>query len=181
MAPNDCGSRLRLTRYSASHVFARLRVGLRLNTIFPVLADQNVNLGKSMNTHATRIEVIGDLLHHAADAHPDRRFVQMGDHVATYADVEERSDRLCGGLQSLGVRKGDRIAVILPNCMEYIDIIFAIAKLGAIGDLRAQQERCAFAPRHLFWRRFANQPAALAQNLHYVATGKWIDANGACI
>lgn len=85
-----------------------------------------------MNAYANRIDVIGDLLHHAAESHPDRRFVQMGDEVATYADVEEQSDQLCGGLQSLGVGKGDRIAVILPNCMEYIHIIFALAKIGAI-------------------------------------------------
>ena len=79
-----------------------------------------------------RIEVMGELLRSAARSYPERRFVRLGDHGATYGEIDEQSDRLSGALQTLGVSKGDRVAIILPNCMEYIVAIYALAKLGAI-------------------------------------------------
>lgn len=84
-----------------------------------------------MSTRVERIEVMGELLRHAADRYAERRFVCVGKDEASYGDIEKLSDRLSGGLQHIGVRKGDRVAIILPNCMEYIVSMFAIAKLGA--------------------------------------------------
>ena len=85
-----------------------------------------------MKNHSQRIAVIGDLLRNLADARPNERFVMCGGDWHTYANIEEQSNRLSGALQELGVQQGDRVAVILPNCMEYIILIYAIAKLGAI-------------------------------------------------
>lgn len=44
---------------------------------------------------------------------------------------DERSARLSGGLAELGVGRGDRVAVWLPNGPEWIELVFALARLGA--------------------------------------------------
>jgi crotonobetaine/carnitine-CoA ligase len=76
--------------------------------------------------------VLGEWLREEAAADPDRRFVQCGGDWVTLAELDERSDRVAAGLQGLGVHVGDRVAVILPNCMEYIVLVYAIAKIGAV-------------------------------------------------
>src|SRR5437588_7745331 len=37
----------------------------------------------------------------------------------TYAEVDRLADRVAAALQSLGVRKGDRVALLLPNCPQF--------------------------------------------------------------
>ena len=85
-----------------------------------------------MNSLLARTETVGELLRLAAKAEPDKNFVLVANEWITHGDLEERSNRLSAGLQTLGVKKGDRVGIILPNCMEYVVAIFAIAKLGAI-------------------------------------------------
>ncbi|HKP54399.1 MAG TPA: long-chain fatty acid--CoA ligase [Chloroflexia bacterium] len=50
----------------------------------------------------------------------------------TYREWNRAANRTARFLQSLGVKKGDRIAVLSMNCVEYLDIWFACGKLGAI-------------------------------------------------
>lgn len=54
---------------------------------------------------------------------------------ATYswADLEARSNALARALLALGLRKGDRLAALLPNCVEFFDFFYACAKTGIIG------------------------------------------------
>lgn len=61
---------------------------------------------------------------HTAFVDGERRF--------TYAQFHERTDRLANGLVGLGVRKGDRVAALLANSVEFVEILTACAKLGAI-------------------------------------------------
>ena len=65
-------------------------------------------------------------------AHPDTPFVSFGSGWLTFAELDERSDRLATGLARLGVSRGDRVATMLPNRIETVDILLAAAKLGAI-------------------------------------------------
>lgn len=46
--------------------------------------------------------------------------------------MDELSGRLAAGLQRLGLSKGDRLALMLPNCAEFVPLWFAAAKLGAV-------------------------------------------------
>ena len=50
----------------------------------------------------------------------------------TYRQCDEESDRLAAGLHSQGVRHGDRVSLMLPNCVELALLWFALAKLGAV-------------------------------------------------
>lgn len=50
----------------------------------------------------------------------------------TYAQIHKRSDDLAKGMASLGVKKGDRVAILMGNRVEYVEVFFACAKLGAL-------------------------------------------------
>lgn len=50
----------------------------------------------------------------------------------TYREMEELTDRLAAGLADLGVKKGDRIGLFMPNTPQFVMAYFAILKLGAV-------------------------------------------------
>ena len=50
----------------------------------------------------------------------------------TYAELRREVDRIAAGLRSLGIRKGDPVAVFMPMVVEAVIAAYAIAKLGAI-------------------------------------------------
>src|SRR5436189_1536078 len=74
----------------------------------------------------------GGLLRDRAAAYPDRLFVWSGNDRRTYAQMDAASDRVAGGLVELGVAPGGRVAVLSNNRMEFIELFFACAKLGAV-------------------------------------------------
>ena len=61
---------------------------------------------------------------------PLKEAVVFKDERITYQELRDRSYRLANVLSSLGVNKGDRVAVLLRNCSEWFDIFFAVASLG---------------------------------------------------
>jgi len=50
----------------------------------------------------------------------------------TYPELESRTNRLANGLLRLGLRKGDRVAVMLYNCAEFVEVDCALAKAGLV-------------------------------------------------
>lgn len=50
----------------------------------------------------------------------------------TYMDLHLISNAYANKLYEIGVRKGDRVGILLYNCLEYFSLYFAIAKIGAI-------------------------------------------------
>lgn len=55
-----------------------------------------------------------------------------GDHYLTYRQFNQRINRLANALNKLGVRKGDRVNVLLFNTNELMETLFACAKIGAV-------------------------------------------------
>lgn len=76
--------------------------------------------------------VVPHRLRYWAEKTPDARFVKCGSPWLTFSDMEQRTDQLGGGFQELGITKGDRVAIILPNRIEMVLAMFALAKIGAI-------------------------------------------------
>ncbi|TQO19299.1 long-chain acyl-CoA synthetase [Rhodoglobus vestalii] len=50
----------------------------------------------------------------------------------TYAELGAQIDRAAEGLRLLGVQKGDRVALVLPNCPQHIVAFYAVLRLGAV-------------------------------------------------
>jgi carnitine-CoA ligase len=65
-------------------------------------------------------------------ADPGAEFVKCGSGWLTFAELDDRSDRLAAGLASLGAGQGAMVATILPNRIETVEILLAVAKLGAV-------------------------------------------------
>src|SRR5437867_316166 len=50
----------------------------------------------------------------------------------TYQELDDLASRFAAGLQRLGVRKGDRVALVLPNCPQFVYCFFGTLKAGAV-------------------------------------------------
>jgi acyl-CoA synthetase (AMP-forming)/AMP-acid ligase II len=50
----------------------------------------------------------------------------------TFTDLNERSNRVANALRLLGVKKGDRVGLLLMNGAEFVETFFAVAKIGAV-------------------------------------------------
>lgn len=81
---------------------------------------------------ASSSRVLGDWLREEARADPNRKFVQCGSPWMSLAELDRQSDRLAAGLQSIGLEKGDRLAIMLQNRIEYVILVFACAKAGVV-------------------------------------------------
>ncbi|MBI3992760.1 MAG: AMP-binding protein [Candidatus Lambdaproteobacteria bacterium] len=75
---------------------------------------------------------IGDLLRLQTRARPAQCAVEDDSGRWTFAQLNERTNRLCHVLGELGIGRGDRVAMFSENRHEYLEVEFACAKLGAI-------------------------------------------------
>jgi 3-oxocholest-4-en-26-oate---CoA ligase len=75
---------------------------------------------------------MADVWEMAADAVPTREALLVGDRRLTYAELEERANRLANHLRSAGVGPGDHVALYLENCPEYLEAMLAAFKLRAV-------------------------------------------------
>lgn len=72
------------------------------------------------------------LLDEAAAAFPGNVALSFSGRRLTYRELRDHVDRFAGGLEELGVRAGDRVALVLPNCPQHVVGFFAVLRLGAI-------------------------------------------------
>ncbi len=75
---------------------------------------------------------VGDWIKKWSLLQPEKTALYVEDQPFTYEEVNRRANQLCHLLLESGVRKGDRIAVLLYNCHQYIEIFFGLSKIGAI-------------------------------------------------
>jgi long-chain acyl-CoA synthetase len=73
-----------------------------------------------------------ELLSIAANKYPDSACTIFKGARISYREMEEITDRLAAGLASIGVRKGDRVGIFMPNTPQFVMAYFAILKLGGI-------------------------------------------------
>jgi len=59
-------------------------------------------------------------------------FLISSDRVLTYREVDEESNRWAHGLAQQGVKKGDRVLLMIPSGVEHVLLWFALCKLGAV-------------------------------------------------
>lgn len=76
--------------------------------------------------------MIPDILRDRASANGDRPFLRFRDQSISIAQMEERSNRAANLLREIGVRRGDKVCLMISNRPEFIELWFGLAKLGAI-------------------------------------------------
>jgi long-chain acyl-CoA synthetase len=75
---------------------------------------------------------LGQLLETVAGQYRRKDAILVENQVISYSEADQQANRVAGGLQSLGIKKGDRVAIMLPNIKEFFYSFFGIQKLGAI-------------------------------------------------
>ncbi len=75
---------------------------------------------------------VGNVLRRSSANFPNKFAIICGDKKITYAELNSRVNRLANSLLGIGIKNGDRIAVLLHNCQEFIELYFACAKSGAV-------------------------------------------------
>ena len=73
-----------------------------------------------------------EILRRTAIEIPDKTATIFLGAELTYSQIKEQADKLATAFRRLGVRKGDCIGIMLPNCPQYMVATFAILRLGAI-------------------------------------------------
>lgn len=72
------------------------------------------------------------LLDRRAEISPDACFVSFDGDEVTYASFHRRAEQAAAALAAAGVGRGDAVGVMLPNCLEFLDLWFGSAMLGAV-------------------------------------------------
>jgi acyl-CoA synthetase (AMP-forming)/AMP-acid ligase II len=67
-----------------------------------------------------------------ARQHPGKLALIFKDRRWTYGEIQREVNRVAGGLYRLGVSKGDKVALVLPNCAEFLFAVFAVTRIGAV-------------------------------------------------
>lgn len=75
---------------------------------------------------------IGALLPRHARYRPDHLAVVFEDHRLTFREFNVRVNRLANALLDAGLAKGDKVATVLPNCLEQLEVYWAAAKTGIV-------------------------------------------------
>jgi fatty-acyl-CoA synthase len=67
-----------------------------------------------------------------AMAKPRKTAFIFEDRAITYQEMNDGANRVAHHLQQTGIKKGDRVAVLLKSCLEFLEVYFAVAKLGVV-------------------------------------------------
>ncbi|MFZ0114865.1 MAG: AMP-binding protein, partial [Xanthobacteraceae bacterium] len=75
---------------------------------------------------------LADLLRRSARRVPDKVAIRCGNVAWTYREFDNVCDRLARGLCDIGIRSGDRVAVLSRNSHAFAAVRFALARIGAV-------------------------------------------------
>jgi acyl-CoA synthetase (AMP-forming)/AMP-acid ligase II len=104
---------------------------------------------------------LASILAHHADRFGDRPCLVWGDETITYGEFDRRSAATASGLARLGVSRGDVVAILLYNCPELLEAMFAVSRLGAVFmpiNWRLAGEEVAYIAAHAGARCVISEP-----------------------
>eukprot|EP01130_Rhizamoeba_saxonica_P017046 TRINITY_DN8082_c0_g1_i1.p1 TRINITY_DN8082_c0_g1~~TRINITY_DN8082_c0_g1_i1.p1 ORF type:complete len:522 (-),score=112.22 TRINITY_DN8082_c0_g1_i1:40-1566(-) len=78
------------------------------------------------------MKTIGSIFKRNADYYPHREAVVFEGTRMTHLQFNQSINKLCYVLSSLGVKKDEKVSLLLPNCLELLESYWALAKLGAV-------------------------------------------------
>lgn len=73
-----------------------------------------------------------DIVEESARDYPDAAALQFFGRETSYRSLHEQIERAAAGLRRRGVKAGDPVAIVLPNCPQHIVAFYAILRLGAV-------------------------------------------------
>jgi crotonobetaine/carnitine-CoA ligase len=85
-----------------------------------------------MQEYAQEDRVLPKIIEDKARQYPDHVVFQFRDDALTFAELNEGINKAANGFLSLGVKKGDKVAIMLNNCVEFLYAWFGLNKIGAV-------------------------------------------------
>ena len=86
-----------------------------------------------LNTIPLKEKVLTKILDRQVKENKNREFFQYGEEKAiTYGEAEEITNKVANSFIKLGIKKGENVALMLPNCNEYIFSWLGLAKIGGV-------------------------------------------------
>ena len=92
--------------------------------------------------------LIQDIIERSARAHPDKPAVRFNGVWKTYAEINLQADQVAAFLIQLGVKPGERVAILLENSFDYVASHFGALKAGAV-EVSLNTELAADGLKHL--------------------------------
>lgn len=80
----------------------------------------------------TEVSTLGDLLMRSADRCPDRAALVLPAQATSYRALRDGALRVAKSLFANGVRPGEHVGILIPNCVEYAECLFGVALLGCV-------------------------------------------------
>ena len=93
----------------------------------------------------------GDLFWRAVRLYPDKAAVEQGDRRLTYAQLEDRTQRVARLLSGLGVGRGTKVLLLFPNDYRLVECLFGTLRVGAVAvltNIRLGTETLQFIAEH---------------------------------
>ena len=91
-------------------------------------------------------QTLPEALKASAQRFPNHVALEFFGRTTKYKELYEQVDRAALGLRKLGVRAGDRVALVLPNCPQHVIAFYAVLQLGAVvvehNPLYTERELC---------------------------------------
>ncbi|MCB1668231.1 MAG: ATP-dependent acyl-CoA ligase [Porticoccaceae bacterium] len=85
-----------------------------------------------MKKHATEEKILTRIVQEKAENNPDHIVFEFIDTKITFAQLDSRTNKIANGFGALGVGHSDKVAVMLPNCPEFLYCWFGLNRLGAV-------------------------------------------------
>ncbi len=130
---------------------------------------------------------IGTLLPRHARYRADHLALVCGDTRLTFAELGARVNRVANGLLSLGLAKGDKIAVVVPNCLEVLEIYWAAIQVGLVlvplspllrGRALASLLNDSHASAVIGAHELADELTSIRDAVPGIAAGRWVEIGG---
>ena len=80
-------------------------------------------------------KTIYEMIRDTAERFPDNIAYEFMGKQTTYAQFLRRIDLTAQSFLAMGVRKGDRVTICMPNCPQAVDSFYALNRIGAIGNM----------------------------------------------
>lgn len=85
-----------------------------------------------MKDYSIQDRILGRILEEKSEINRGKPFLRFKDVELTYGEFNEMVNRVANSLLKMGIRKGDKVCLFLPNCPEFLYTAFALAKIGAV-------------------------------------------------
>ena len=118
------------------------------------------------------------LLREQAKQYGQRTAIVSGHHRISYASLDDDSNRLANALIQMGVKKGDRVAILLLNGLEFVVSLFAVTKVGAIAvplDVRYKVDELASVLDNCQPRALVSESSYLTPLIPSLASLRYIE------